>query len=329
MSESIKSANPDLVVQLGDVSENGGMDFLWRYTLKNISRYASQAPFMSAVGNHSYYWNGNYNFRKIFPYNYVSDKGLYYSMDYYNSHMIFLDLFDDEMKISEEQKDWAEADLSEAVKQGKKWIFIFLHDNVLGTGDGPPNWELQKWLVPLADKYNVDAVFFGHVHNYEHWLYTYGNSGLLYEKNQTPTGRPVHYFCSGGGGAALGYYYNLMEHEPRNISRTWYDTNLDEYRVINITDTKWDSEQYIDHMDNPRYGAPPDGKHYYQIPGNNSFSSSNELYGYQYGEQTLHYINIEVSGEKNSICEISVHYPNGDLLKGPNDNLPQSWVLTK
>jgi hypothetical protein len=41
-------------------------------------------------------------------------------------------------------------------------------------------------LMPMFEKYNVQAAFFGHDHNYQHYL----RNG-------------IHYFVSGGGGAPL------------------------------------------------------------------------------------------------------------------------------
>lgn len=284
---------------------------------------------MAAVGNHDYYWNGNFNFRKIFPYNYESDKGLYYSLDYSNSHLIFLDVFENNGQVSVKQKEWLENDLQQAKENGSKWIFIFLHDTILSTGDSPSNWTLQKWLVPIADRNNVDAIFYGHAHNYEHWNYTYGQSNLIHNANDVPSGRSIHYFCAGGGGAALGYNYNVLEKEPVTISTEWYDRTTGEIIKLDLMQKSWNPDRFIDHSDEPFFGAPNDGKHYYHLTDEDSYSEFNEIYGYEYGEQTLHYININISGESNETCTISVHYPNGELLKGPYNDLPQRWTINK
>ncbi len=284
---------------------------------------------MGIAGNHDYYWSGNHNFRKLFPYPYKSAKGLYYSQDFENAHLIYLDCYDDNMQMSEEQKIWVENDLNKAVENGKKWIFIFLHDTLITTGVAQSNWEIQKWLIPLADEYQVDAVFFGHSHNYEHWLFNYGSNSLIYDKNSSFSGNPVHYFCSGGGGARLGYNYNLLDKESSTFFYPWYNTIKDSYIDKEVVRSKWNENIYIDHKDNPFYGAPPEGKHYYHLPSKESYSTDNKLYGFTYGEQTLHYINVEIYGTNNENCRISAHYPNGDLLTGPENKNPQLWELSK
>jgi len=329
ISESIQRESPDFVVQLGDISMNGGINYFWKRTLRNLVRYASEIPFMAVAGNHDYHWNGNYNFRKLFPYNYESPSGLYYSQDYKNSHLIFLDGFDDDMDMSEGQKYWVEKDLEQAKKDEKQWIFIFLHKTILTTTAASIYRDIQEWLIPVADKYEVDAVFFGHAHNYEHWIYSYGNEGLLFNHKDLPSGYPIHYFSSGGGGAKMGSHFRLLIKKDKRLEYTWYDINSDSYIDREVIKKKWDSEIYIDHSDNPYYGAPRRGLHYYQLPPEVSFFSDNDLYGYQYGEQTLHYINIGISGENNEQCTISVHYPNGDLLSGPDGDLPQRWEIKK
>jgi len=74
--------------------------------LKFISSYASRIPFLAIAGNHDYRWDGDSNFRDYFPYNYKSPRGLYYSKDYYNIHLIFLEYYDENNSISDSQKNW-------------------------------------------------------------------------------------------------------------------------------------------------------------------------------------------------------------------------------
>jgi len=93
ISESVSRENPDLVIQLGDITENGGILYSWNEPLKFISSYASSIPFLAVAGNHDYRWDGNSNFREYLPYNYESPHGLNYSKDYYNTHLIFLDCY--------------------------------------------------------------------------------------------------------------------------------------------------------------------------------------------------------------------------------------------
>lgn len=328
MAEALIRESSDLIAQVGDVSESGGMNFLQAWTLKNIDDYASQIPFIAAVGNHDYYTKGKENFRRLFPYNYPSKTELYHSLHYKNASLFFLDVHIENREVSPGQKLWFETSLKEASERGDRWIFVFVHDVILTSGSASMNWNLQKWLAPLADSYGVDALFFGHSHNYEHWEYQYGKTGLLYKGDDTPSGDPIHYFCTGGGGAYMRIE-SLLERADRNVLSRWVEASEKEPFTVSAVVKSWDQNKYIDHRDNPLNGASPRGKSYYQLPRVESYSGYNGIYGYQYGEKSLHYINLEFSGEENDICTISVHYPDGSLLSGPEGTDPQKWVLER
>jgi len=362
MSRALVRENPDLIVQLGDVSESGGINFFHTETLNNITHYASETPFMAAPGNHDYYHKGEGNFRKIFPYDYPSDTELYHSLKYKNATFFFLDvhinnpdrsnvqkkrleellknptisneqkkLFKEELEkiaISMDQRLWFEEELKKTAQLENQWIFVLVHDVVLASGSASMNFNLQKWLAPLADRYGVDAVFFGHSHTYEHWEYQYGKSGLTYDEEDKPTGNPVHYFCSGGGGAYMRID-RFLERDDRVVKSQWFDQSGNDEITVSARISKWDSENYIDQRDNPVNGAPDERKNYFQLPEKDSYSGYNSIYGYRYGEKTLHYINLNFSGTNNEICNISVHYPDGELLAGPEELYPQEWTLHK
>ena len=81
-------------------------------------------------------------------------------------------------------------------------------------------------------------------------------------------------------------------------------------------------------MDSDEHKIYADGELYYHAPDRESYATDNEMYGYQYGEQTLHYMKLEITDNGNT-CTISAHYPNGDLLTGPDGLYPQTWTFTK
>lgn len=328
MTRALVREDPHLIAQVGDVSESGGMNFLQTETLKNISEYASHIPFAAAAGNHDYYTKGKDNFRKLFPYEYPSDTELYHSLDYQNASLFFLDVHVENRTVSQDQKTWFEKSLMEAASSGDRWIFVFVHDEILSSGSTSMNFGLQKWLVPLADRYDVDAVFFGHSHMYEHWQYQYGQSGLIYDNDALPTGNSVHYFCTGGGGGYMKVE-SLIEGSDQVVPSYWEELTGSESFKLKALVKKWNPLKFIDYTDNPINGAPDERKNYYQVPEVESYSGYNSIYGYNYGEKTLHYINLNISGDDNEVCTISVHYPDGSLLKGPDGKYPQEWVLYK
>ena len=326
IAQAMQREDPNFVIQLGDVSSFGGSKKYWHYTLQNISIYAASVPFQSIVGNHDYYGDTGGNYRDVFPYNYPSEEGLYYSFDYQNAHFIMIDNFDDDGSVSETQKQWVEKDIKDAQSRDQKWIFLFFHHAAFTTGTSKQDWDLQKWLVPIADKYRVDGVFFGHDHHYEHWNYQYGNSGLLYSENDKPSNNPVNYWCTGGGGADLEISYGILSMENKVYTRNWFNSNTGEWEIHEYQKQPWNMSKYIDHTDNPEYGQLIDGKHYYHLPNEESYQSDNGLYGYRYGEETLHYMLVEINDD---FCIISARYPNGDLIEGPGNKYPQEWEFHK
>jgi len=84
-----------------------------------------------------------------------------------------------------EQTHWLEGDLRAAEKSDFRFLFAH-HPPITAVakrqGDNPHMTALE----PMLEKYKVGAAFFGHDHNYQHYL----KDG-------------VHYFITGGGGAPL------------------------------------------------------------------------------------------------------------------------------
>ncbi|HUT79716.1 MAG TPA: metallophosphoesterase [Candidatus Bathyarchaeia archaeon] len=329
VAKGIVAENPNFVIQLGDLAYNGGVPISWHYTAQNFPQYAASIPFHVAIGNHDYSGNGATNFRNAFPYPYASDSGLFYSFDYASAHFIFIDNFDAGSYIlSTDQKLWVEQDIIAAQSRGQDWIFINFHNTLFTTGTSSQNFPTQTWLVPLADKYNIDGIFFGHDHHYEHWNYTYGNIGLLYNETDSPTGDSTHYWCTGGGGADLEVDYGLLDHAIWTDTRIFYNTTSGLYQEIEFYRSPWNASRVVDSPEHQIYAASENDGLYYHIPSIESYSTDNELYGYMYGEQTRHYMKIEINAG-GTICTISAHYPNGDLISGPNGLYPQFWIFSK
>lgn len=327
VSKELAKLEYDLTIQLGDLSESGGLNFLWEKTFKYISRYASSKPIVAAPGNHDYYGKGKWNFRKLFPYEYPSRSELYHSMDYGPASLIFLDFHTENPDIGKNQLIWLEEELAKS-QRNKKWTFVFFHGTLISSETGTFDEQAHRSLIPLFDRYSVDAVFFGHTHMYEHWHYTYGQGGLIHNETDVPAGKAIHYFLSGGGGGSLRYF-RLFERDERLISSDWINRDTGELQNISSHSRVWNPGHFIDHSENPEYGAPPHGLHYYHLPEEQSYWGYNNFLGYQYGEKTLHYMSIDISGENHETCTISAHYPNGDLLSGPGGLYPQKWVIKK
>ena len=326
IADAVKAESPDLVIQLGDLSQIGGFFSSWKLSLAAVSAYSATAPIQAIAGNHDQYADGGGNFRRLFPYDYASHSGLYYSFDYGSAHFIMINAFDSwGNKVSAAQKAWAEEDVDTARRNGAEWVFIVIHDTVLSSGTMGSNEELMSWLIPMADRNDIDAVLFGHDHHYEHWLVEYGSDGLLLSPDKPSSGNAVHYFCAGGGGTTLETGYGLLDKEYKPYEITMYRAGSGDDVIITVTQRPWDSSDYIDYSGKSGYGRDEDSRHYYQLPGK-SYRSDCEQFGYEYGEQTLQYMMLEMEGEQ---LKISVHYPNGELLSGPNGGHPQEFSLSQ
>ena len=324
VATGIDREDPDLVVQLGDLAYIGGLFRDWRRVLDNMSVFSPEVPFQAVPGNHDQYALGGLNFAKFFPYDFIDDSGLYYSFDYGGIHFVMMNAFEFRGKdLSVKQKKWVEEDIASAREDGAGWIFLFIHNTVLSSGTMGTVEPLAAWLLPLADEMDVDAVFYGHDHHYEHWLVKYGEMNLVFDPSHEPRKNPVHYWCAGGGGGKLETDYGILTKEYKPYSRRMFSTVSGEELNMEVLRFAWDPEQYIDYTGNPEYGRLEDGKHYYQLP-DDAFRSDTRFFGYSYGEQTLHYIRMDVAGDA---IRISVRYPNGDLLTGPGGEYPQEFTL--
>jgi hypothetical protein len=181
----------------------------------------------------------------------------------------------------------------------------------------------------------VDGVFFGHDHHYEHWNMTYGSSGFLYNSADTPSGNETHFWMSGGGGSNLEVDYGVMGSETTTGTSHFTETmsvwnkTTQAMQDIVIERSYWNRSLYVDNSTNRIYAQNATKDYlYYHVPSIQSYSTANSLLGYQYGEQTMHYMMIEITNNGNT-CTVSTRYPNGNLLMGPNNAYPQLWSFNK
>jgi len=157
----------DFGVAVGDMAEDGSSYGDTRvYYLDRIAKYLGQmVPWFVAWGNHDQ--SSSAIIRKFSDLPSQMRGGQYhagfgnYSFEYAGCHFLCIDDADSF------DAAWIEADLRRAWAGGARFIFVFVHR--------PPFCE--RWidgdefyranLVPLLEKYGVDACFSGHMHGYE------------------------------------------------------------------------------------------------------------------------------------------------------------------
>ncbi len=324
----------DFICQLGDVANEGSDLEDWHRVFNSFSRMAANTPIQAVIGNHD--WNtfiGTSNWAELFTYPYANpNMGRYFSFDYHNAHFVMIDNFEHVYLMSDTQRNWIREDITQAHANGQDWVFCFFHLSMMTTATTGMYWNLQQQLVPIFDELAVDAVFFAHDHDYQHYNYTYGWNGLVYDESHDWIHNEVHYFCSGGGGANLEVDYGVLNPDRMLATSTvhWWDENLNQYQDIIYERRPWNASKYLTHAgfpENYTHWAPGDlGKYYYHLPEEESYHDAWQQLGLEYGEQAYHYIQVEIDGTN---CTISARYPNGALLQGPGDAYPQQWLFQK
>lgn len=218
--DQINAINPVFTVDDGDLVF-GGEPHKYRLFYESIAKL--KVPIYATLGNHDIRENGWPTYTKLFG-------PPYYSFDYKNAHLVFLDSsrgFAEKTAIPEEQYKWLEKDLSST--KGKT-IFVFSHipptdprkyvdPNTLpeipgeekpglierimnnysqykSLNHGFPDQAEAKRFESIMTKYHVNTVFLSHIHSY--FSYVRDN---------------VRYVISGGAGAELlttnSYYHYL------------------------------------------------------------------------------------------------------------------------
>jgi predicted phosphodiesterase len=194
MSES-GEANPDLIISMGDLVENGGKYEQWnKYYFSVVHGVAESIPIVSTLGDHEGEGDNGELFRYLLRADQPVDKQ-WFSFDYGSAHFISLDYRCPESK---EMMDWFIRDITSSAK---KWNFVYMHRPSYNMGGHRSDWGREIWPALFA-KYKIDIVFAGHSHLYERFY-------PVRPQNE-PDAFPVSYITTGGAGAEL---YEVVKNE--------------------------------------------------------------------------------------------------------------------
>jgi predicted phosphodiesterase len=209
----LKYANPDFVMHTGDLVANGSDSSLWPIFFDIERELLRKAAIFPVLGNHERNAQNYYDYMDSKP---------YYSFDWGTAHFIVINSDIGNVSRKKEQRDafwqeqtrWLEADLQSAQKADFRFVFAH-HPPITAVkrrqGDNPHMTALE----PMFEKYKLTAGFFGHDHNYQHYL-----------KNG------IHYFVTGGGGAPL---YDV-DSPPPGITKKVEST--ENFVVVNVNGNK-------------------------------------------------------------------------------------------
>lgn len=172
-------------VNMGDLVDNGQDANQWRAWFNSVSVFSDAVPLAPVIGNHEAY---SLEWKECLPASYthlfnVPQNGLakypnqFYSFDYGSVHFVVLDTNFPEMEnfqpdLLADELSWLENDLGAS---RAKWKVVLMHRDIFLYGFGPESGRAQTkthfldfsyQLMPVFEKYKVDAVLTAHLHTY-------------------------------------------------------------------------------------------------------------------------------------------------------------------
>ena len=199
-------------VNMGDLVDNGQDVSQWRAWFNSVSVFSDVLPLAPVIGNHEAY---SLEWKECLPASYthlfnVPQNGLakypnqFYSFDYGPVHFVVLDTNFPEMKnfqpdLLADELPWLEKDLAAS---RAKWKVVLMHRDIFLYGFGPESGREQTQthfldfsyqLLPVLEKYKVDAVLTAHLH-------TYRRRVPLQNFTPAPQGAGITYILTGVAG---------------------------------------------------------------------------------------------------------------------------------
>ncbi|HWR53257.1 MAG TPA: metallophosphoesterase [Bryobacteraceae bacterium] len=182
---AIAETKPAFVLHTGDLVSDGYDTAQWPLFFSIEKELLRNTVFFPVLGNHE---RDNARFYEFFDV-----KKPYYSFNWGSAHFVVIDSDLTNLATSSaereqfwaEQTRWLEEDLQRSAKADFR-IVVMHHPPYTVNQKGSHMSRETPTLVPLFEKYNVQAVFGGHDHNYQRHV-----------KNG------IQYVVTGGGGAPL------------------------------------------------------------------------------------------------------------------------------
>jgi 3',5'-cyclic AMP phosphodiesterase CpdA len=202
MAGVLKYAQPDFILHAGDQIADGFDASLWPVFFDIEREVLRKAAFFPALGNHE---------RNAPLWYEIFDQSVsYYSFNWGNSHFSVLNTdignvgpgSETRQRYWDDQVKWLREDLER--NQAADFRFVVGHHPPMTAVANRQGSNLHiAGLMPMLQQYKVTAGFFGHDHNYQHYL-----------KNG------IHYFVTGGGGAPLYDVDKPPEGVTQKVART-------------------------------------------------------------------------------------------------------------
>jgi predicted phosphodiesterase len=180
----LQNTNPDFIVHTGDLVADGTDSSLWPVFFDIEGELLRKTVFFPLLGNHE---------RNARDYYRLLQVPQYYSFNWGNAHFSILDSDIGTMGTGQaaqqsawkDQVQWLEEDLRKNQKAEFRFVAAH-HPPMTAVSNRQGSNPHMQALVPMFEQLHVTAAFFGHDHNYQHYL----QNG-------------IHYVITGGGGAPL------------------------------------------------------------------------------------------------------------------------------
>ena len=213
VSATMAEESPNFAIFIGDIVESGDSQEQWHNWFDMVQEHwvtpdGRMIPLVPVIGNHemgSYpRTNNTYDyFTGLFS---LSGNELWYSLDFPDLHLTVLcasgggvkNLVEDLRREATQQKEWLKEDLSNTKAKWKIVTFHIPPYSSYGVSEGRHGGPTREHWVPIFEKYGVDVVACGHVHNYER---TWPMKGFDTPRLQRSSEDGVTYVVQGGWGA--------------------------------------------------------------------------------------------------------------------------------
>ncbi|KAF8716745.1 hypothetical protein HU200_025830 [Digitaria exilis] len=251
----IETGKIDSIFHIGDISYATGFLVEWDFFLQLIKPLASQVPYMTAIGNHErdYAESGSVYvtpdsggecgvaYESYFRMPAVTKDNPWYSIEQGSVHFTVMSTEHDWSEKSEQYK-WMNQDLSSVNRSRTPWVVFIGHRPMYSSHIGINVDPIFVTSVePLLLKYQVDLVFFGHVHNYERTCAVYqGNcngmptkdaNGIdVYDNSNYTT--PIHAIVGAGGFS--------LDNFPKIVLHNWSSSRVSEFGYARVHATRDD-----------------------------------------------------------------------------------------
>lgn len=193
--------NPVAVFNTGDLVFSPKSKSNWQDFIDATSELRKTVPYYPIIGNHE---KNTVELHKIFN---LPEGKEWYQVNIEKISFLVLNS-NTGFKIGSEQYKWLEEKLIASQKEDLFTIVLFHHPAFSSGTHKADSKKARKTIVPLFEKYGVEAVFSGHVHFYERIV-----------------SNKINYITTGGGGAPI-HQIGTLSPKSLKVLRTYHFCEL-------------------------------------------------------------------------------------------------------